>query len=148
MTRSQEMYSLWIKAVKIVPILSLMISRSNLWCRLLVSMVMSRGWLKASFVPNAGRQSFIQMLPPGTCQVQRILENRLCRDCWNSQKWQNRLEATSHTTSSTYVHWQSSAQLLTPPPEQNVTIQTSSGDECTKAIFTPKKPRNVLKNEK
>lgn len=64
---------------------------------------MSRGWLKAIFVPSVGSQALIWFLLPGTGKIESISGNRRRRDCWNSQERQNRLGAVSHTTCSTYV---------------------------------------------
>lgn len=66
-------------------------------------MVMSRGWLKAIFVPSVGSQALFWFLLPGTWKIECISGNRRHRDCWNSQERQNRLGAVSHTTCSTYV---------------------------------------------
>lgn len=79
------------------------ISCSNLGCSPSVSLVMSRGWLRAIFVPSVGSQALIWFLLPGTGKAERISGNRRHRDCWNSWERQNRLGAVSHTTSSTYV---------------------------------------------
>lgn len=85
------------------PPLPAVISCSTLGCSPSVSLVKSRGWLKAIFVPSAGSQALIWFLLPGTWKIERISGNRRRRDCWNSQERQNRLGAVSHTTSSTYV---------------------------------------------
>lgn len=86
------------------PPLPAVISGSNLGCSPSVSLVMSRGWLKAIFVPSVGSQALIWFLLPGMWRIERISGNRRHGDCWNSQeKRQNRLGAVSHTTSSTYV---------------------------------------------
>lgn len=86
-------------------------SCSNLGCSSSVSLVMSRGWLKAIFVPSVGSQVLIWFLLPGTRKIERISGNRRRRDCWNSQEQKNRLGAVSHTTSSTYVLAEPSSAL-------------------------------------